>query len=321
MKGELIRRVISIQEEVSWHMVAGFGGHIKATGTTLSVLLKGEYTEYPLESVRHLLLVGGHNIHTAAITRLLRQGSSISFFDMDGTPVGILTPFGEDPVSSVRKLQYERPPHGFARDIAVATLRSRLLMIEQTSELLGTDLFYEGEQEILVGILEDLDYLITMDELRRVHRLAGDMYYEIMSRSLRPELGFRRRTSRPHRDPVNAMLSLGYAMLCGNTSVSLIGARLDPDHGFLREGERSLVIDMIDPMKAGMIDAVVFSIAREGLIDGRYEVSTRRCHLNEEVIGALGTALKESIEQEIIDQNVLALCRAIRGKQELRIIY
>ncbi len=302
-------------------MVAGFGGHIKATGTTLSVLLKGEYKEYPLESVRHLLLVGGHNIHTAAITRLLRQGSSISFFDMDGTPVGILNPFGEDPVSSVRKMQYERPPHGFARDIAVATLRSRLLMIEQTSEALGMDLFYEGEQEILVGILEDLDYLITMDELRRVHRLAGDMYYEIMSRSLNPELGFRRRTSRPHQDPVNAMLSLGYAMLFGNTIISLIGARLDPDHGFLREGERSLVIDMIDPMKAGMIDAVVFSIAREGLIDGRYEVSTRRCHLNEEVIGALGTALKESIEQELIDQNVLALCRAIRGKQELRILY
>ncbi len=302
-------------------MVAGFGGHIKATGTTLSVLLKGQYKEYPLESVRHLLLVGGHNIHTAAITRLLRQGSSISFFDADGTPVGILNPFGEDPVSSVRKMQYERPPHGFARDIAVATLRSRLLMIEQTSEALGTDLFYEGELEILVGILEDLDYLIKMDELRRVHRLAGDMYYEIMSRSLNPELGFRRRTSRPHLDPVNAMLSLGYAMLFGNTIIPLIGARLDPDHGFLREGERSLVIDMIDPMKAGMIDAVVFSIAREGLIDGRYEVSTRRCHLNEEVMGALGTALQESIEQELIDQNVLALCRAIRGKQELRILY
>jgi len=302
-------------------MVAGFGGHIKATGTTLSILLKGEYREYPLESVRHLLLVGGHNIHTAAITRLLRQGSSISFFDADGTPVGILNPFGEDPGSSIKKMQYERPPHGFARDIAVATLRSRLLMIERTGEALGTDLFYEGEQEILVGILEDLDYLIKMDELRRVHRLAGDMYYEIMSRSLGPELGFHRRTSRPHQDPVNAMLSLGYAMLFGNTIISLIGARLDPDHGFLREGKRSLVMDMIDPMKAGMIDEAVFSIARGGLIDGRYEVSTRRCHLNEEVISALGTALKESIEQELIDHNVLALCRAVRGEQDLRILY
>ena len=160
-----------------------------------------------------------------------------------------------------------------------------------------------------------------MEELRRVHKLTGDMYYEIMARSLSPELGFRRRTSRPHQDPVNAMLSLGYAMLFGNTTVSAIGAYLDPDHGFLREGVRSLVSDLIDPLKASMVDAAVFSIARAGLIDGRYEVSTKRCHLNEDVVDALIAALRDSINQEIIDDNILSLSEAVMGEGPFSLAY
>ncbi|MDE4908860.1 CRISPR-associated endonuclease Cas1 [Methanogenium marinum] len=297
--------------EHSWHVVAGFGAHIKSTGTTLSILYKGEQKEFPLPSVRHLLLVGGHNIHTSAVTRLLRQGSSISFFDADGTPVGMLNPFGSDAGSEIREAQRTHMPHTFARVIVQTTLKSRLLAIERTENQLGETLFYKGEQEILHNILSELENLITMDELRRVHKLAGDMYFEIMARSLPPELGFRRRTNQPHQDPVNAMLSLGYAMLFGNVIVSVIGAYLDPDHGLLREGERSLVTDLIDPLKTTMVDAAVFSIARAGLINGRYEVSTKRCHLNEEVIDALIAALRASINQEIIDDNVLSLSQAV----------
>ncbi len=76
-------------------------------------------------------------------------------------------------------------------------------------------LFYEGELEFLQKSREELAFLIKLDEIRRLHRLVSDMYYEIISRSLPPDLGFRRRGTRPHTDPVNAMLSFGYAMLFG----------------------------------------------------------------------------------------------------------
>ncbi|WP_172673797.1 CRISPR-associated endonuclease Cas1 [Methanogenium cariaci] len=225
--------------------------------------------------------------------------------------------------ADIREAQRARMPHTFARKIAQVTLKSRLLSIERTEDQLGESLFYKGgEQEIMHNLLSDIEYLVTMDEIRRVHRLAGDMYYEIMARSLSPELGFRRRTPRPHQDPVNAMLSLGYAMLFGNTIVSVIGAYLDPDHGFMREGgERSLVVDLIDPLKTSMVDTAVFSIARAGLIDGRYRVSTKRCHLNEEVIDALIAALRASINQEIIDDNVLSLSQAVMGEGSLSLAY
>src|SRR4030043_90305 len=97
----------------------------------------------------------------------------------------------------------------------------------------NSTLFYEGEQQFLHTSEQELQYLIKLDEIRRLHRLTSDMYYEIMARNISSDFGFRRRTIRPQADPINAMLSFGYAMLYGNCCVSVIGARLNPDVGLM----------------------------------------------------------------------------------------
>src|SRR4030043_1377403 len=129
----------------------------------------------------------------------------------------------------------------------------------------NSTLFYEGEQQFLHKSQEEMQYLIKLDEIQRLHRLTADMYYEIMSRNTPPDFGFRRRTIRPQSDPINAMLSFGYSMLFGNCCVSLIGARLNPDSGLMYEGKGSLVQDLIEPLNADMIDRVVYQGARGSL--------------------------------------------------------
>ncbi len=79
--------------EVPWLVVAGFGAHIKSTRNTLFVQKEGIIEEYPLESVRHLLIIGGHTLHTPAITNLVKKGARVSFFEADGKPVGYYSPF------------------------------------------------------------------------------------------------------------------------------------------------------------------------------------------------------------------------------------
>ena len=59
------------------------------------------------------------------------------------------------------------------------------------------------------------------------------------------------------------MLSFGYAMLYGNCCVPVVGSRLDPDIGLMHDGRGSLIHDLIEPLKAEMIDPIVFHIARE----------------------------------------------------------
>lgn len=304
-----------------WLPVFGYGGHIKATTQELVIAHGSATRRYPLAAVKHLLVVGGHTLHTSAVTNLLKAGAVITFFDIDGTPIGRLTPYGYRPDEAVRLAQERAAPHRFAQPIATAGLQSRLLLLEECYGHTGRDIFYTGELDFLHQAREELAVSVTMEELRRLSRLTTDMYYEIVSRTLPPELGFRRRTSRPYLDPVNAMFSLGYAMLYGNCCVSLIGAHLDPDLGMLHEGAGSLVYDLIESQKATMVDRTVLRFARDEVSEGDYERGEKRCYLDGNFSARLVAALRDSIDQSRINEQVHILRDALLTNAEFHVLY
>jgi CRISPR-associated endonuclease Cas1 len=307
--------------KIPWFLVNGFGAHIKSTHKKLVILQKGESREYPIDSIRHLLVVGGHTLHTSTVNHLLKQGVYISFFEADGTPVGILRPYGNNTPSVVRGLQMDLPRHKYAVTFAEGSIRSRLFFLQKLEESTKEPLLYEGELQVIHKALDEVEYLIKLDEIRRVHRLVTDMYYEIVARTLPPELGFKRRTMRPQQDAVNAMLSIGYAMLYGTCSVSVLGCHLDPDIGLLHEGQGGLVQDIIDPLKAGMIDGPVISFAQDVLRPEDYELSAGRCLLSDEVVQELIGVFKKSLNIDRIDQQVSLLVDSFEARQEFKVLY
>ena len=304
-----------------WLSVSGFGSHIKSTQTKLIIQKKNGVEEYPLESIKNLLVVGGHTISSATITQLIKKGAVISFFESDGNPIGIISPFGYRNDSEIHHAQQTGSRHRYATAIAQGALKSRLFAINRLQEMQNVSLFYEGESDFLYKSLDEMAYLIKLDEIRRLHRMTSDMYYEIMSRNTRPDLGFRRRTLRPQTDPINAMLSFGYAMLFGNCCVSLIGARLDPDIGLLHEGNGSLVNDIAESMKSEMIDSAVFTIARESLTLADFELTHDRCMLSDELARNLIKTFHHTINNNKIDEQVLSLSSAIRNNGEFKALY
>ena len=202
-----------VLQKVPWLTVSGYGAHIKSTPTQLIIQRKGEMQNYPLRSVHHLVIAGGHTIHTSAIINLLKAGGAISFLDQDSNPVAFLNPPMRHPDEEIKAIQKLAPAHRYALAIATGAIRARILRLERLGEASGREILYKGELEFLHTSFKELEFLVKLDEVRRLFTLTGDMYYEILSRTLPPELGFRRRTRRPHQDPVNAMLSFGYAML------------------------------------------------------------------------------------------------------------
>ncbi len=306
---------------IPWLAVYGFGAHIKSTQKKLIILNKGTVEEYPLDEIKNLLIVGGHNFNSTTISHLLKNGSYVSFFEPDGTPVGILQPFGNSPDKIIQHLQEDLPRYRFATTIAQASLKSRLIAIERLQEQRGSDILYEGELQILHAAFNDLEYLVKLDEIRRLSDLTTNMYYEILSRDIPKCFDFRRRTVRPQCDPINAIFSFGYAMLFGNCGVSVIGARLNPDLGLLHEGPGSLVRDFIGPFKAEMIDPVVCSIARETLKPGDFEQTSSRCMLSDALIKNLIANFKKSIDNQKLDRQVNNFLRAIQKMESFTIMY
>jgi CRISPR-associated protein Cas1 len=306
--------------QVPWYCVSGFGAHIRATGSTLVVRQDGRSEEIPLEKVKHLLVMGGHSLHTSAVVRLLREGAYISFFAADGEPVGITRPFGGTLDLEVREAQHSVFGHSYAVAIARGALSARLLEIERLERTQEGSLLYEGELQILHQAMDEFEFLVRVEEIRRVHRLTSDMYYEILSRTMPGNLGFRRRTGSPYLDVVNTILSVGYNMLFGNAAVAALGAHLDPACGFLHRGPKGLIYDLIDPFKPEMIDRPVLALIRDGLEEWEYECGETRCHIADDLRRRLTQIFHASIDQEKIDAQVMVLTESLQKKSGFYIV-
>ena len=117
----------------------------------------------------------------------------------------------------------------------------------------------------------------------RVARLRGRRRRDLFPRLRRPARPARRRTGcgrrraapfrfearnrRPPLDPVNAMLSLAYAMLARHLTVALATIGLDPYRGFFhapRYGRPALALDMMEPFRPIIADSVVLSVVNTG---------------------------------------------------------
>jgi CRISP-associated protein Cas1 len=307
--------------EFPWVSVSGFGARIKSTQKHLIIQKKDSIEQYPLESVSNLLIVGGHTINSTTISQLAKNGTYITFFDPDGTAVGTIRPYHPADTEKTSDLPQTIPRQKYAIAIAQSSIRSRLYVTERIQELQNTRLFYEGELEVLRNSLNELEYLIKLDEIRRLHKLTSDMYYEIISRDLLPDLGFRRRTLRPQVDPVNAMLSFGYAMLYGNCYVAALGARLDPDLGLMHEGRGGLIYDLVEPLKATTVDTIVLRIAKESLTGSDYELTHDRCMLSDDLIREMMKSFYVTQISDKINQQVYNFSVSLKTGSDFKVLY
>ncbi len=302
-------------------VVGGHGAHIKATRESLNILSHGKTSEVPLADLDHLLIIGGHSIQTAAITTLLKQDVFISFFESDGEPSGYLVPYRYSRAEEVAELQKNTPPFQYARTFAKGAVAERILALGEWGEQKTGDLFFSGERDILDQASREIDNLIRIEEIHRVDQLVGDMYYEIMSRLIDPGMAFRRRSTRPYTDPVNTILSFGYAMLMARCTRALISLHLNPDGGMLHRGKRSLAWDFCNCWKTRMIDIPALGLIQSGGVPGEsYETGEKRCVLSDALIHTLIRVFQQSITPEVIDLQTGLFLKALRGDASFEIV-
>ena len=95
----------------------------------------------------------------------------------------------------------------------------------------------------------------TTDNIASLRGLEGNgaaAYFEGFGDLFAERLHFKSRNRRPPKDPVNAVLSLGYTLLHSEAVLALYGAGLDPYIGFyhaLNYGRESLACDIVEPLR------------------------------------------------------------------------
>jgi CRISPR-associated protein Cas1 len=117
----------------------------------------------------------------------------------------------------------------------------------------------------LDALRDDVAAADSCGRLRGLEGAAAQAYFGGLRTQFAPSLRFSSRNRRPPRDPVNAVLSLGYTLLHAEAVLQAHAAGLDPFVGFLHETDfarESLACDLVEPHRTG-VDRLAVRLFRE----------------------------------------------------------
>ncbi len=121
---------------------------------------------------------------------------------------------------------------------------------------------YDRAHEAAVRSLAEADSTSTV---MGIEGSASRAWFRLLAGALPQEWRFSGRNRRPPRDPVNAMLSLGYTLLAADVRQQLLAYGFDTSLGFLHSeypGREGLVLDCCEPWRGG-VDAMVLRLMQE----------------------------------------------------------
>lgn len=117
----------------------------------------------------------------------------------------------------------------------------------------------------LLALLRSLAKEDDVDSIRGIEGEAAASYFaafDCLVTTQRDFFKFTGRTRRPPLDPINALLSFAYTLLCHDVVAALESAGLDPAAGFLhtdRPGRPSLALDLMEELRPCFADRAVLS--------------------------------------------------------------
>ncbi len=226
----------------------------------------------PLREVSHVALHGPVTMTGAAIAGLLDEGVDVTLHSSSGRWRGTLTSAqsGNVYLLLAQVDAWNRAPRraeavralvagkiaGQRQIVRRAWLDRSLVRCEAAARRLG-------ELEAQAWREDDLD------ALRGVEGIASAEYFGVFDELLTNGWRFPGRVRRPPTDPVNAMLSFGYTLACGEVAKALFMRGFDTRIGLLhglRYGRESLVLDMVEEFRATLVDRFVLKRVNLGQV-------------------------------------------------------
>lgn len=288
------------------------GARVRKSGETLIVETDEGKTEVPLIDVSELAVFGPVSISTPAMHQLMSREIPICYFSTGGWLMGHAVGTGRRN-AAVKARQFraafdERRCMAIAREIVAAKIRNSRTFLRRNwrDERRGDD------KETSLGALSRLaakaPHARTMSELLGLEGEAAAVYFARFDRMLRtdasglPPFSFEKRTRRPPADPVNALLSMAYAVLTRTFLATLQSVGFDPYQGFYhqpRHGRPALALDMMEPYRSIIADSAVVQVINNGEVrPGDFVTNGPACALKPSGRKALIAAYERRLAQE-----------------------
>ncbi len=246
------------------------GAQIGQRGDQLVVSLKGEEVrKLPGQQVRAIYLYGAIQLTAQAADTCLELGVDVAWFSPAGRFLGLLRGLPASGVDA-RRGQYrlfELPGVRLqlGREVIRAKIHNQRVMLMRNGDV------PERVLQLLGGFRDATDSARDLTELLGIEGSAAALYFEQFESMLKQrgdwKFDWRGRNRRPPRDPVNALLSMGYSMLAKELTGVCHTVGLDPFLGFMhqpRYGRPALALDLMEEFRPLVADSVAISLVNRG---------------------------------------------------------
>ncbi len=247
---------------------------LKLSGPSLAIYADGQCQRtFPVHLLERIVLRSNVHIDSSAMARLVDSGISIVAFggrlgDKLMMSQGITHGDGARRIGQYRRYDDQPWQQRWARVLVRCKLRrQRQLLREALTDRPDQRLPLQTAIDAL-GVasrrLQD-ETDLGLEPLRGIEGAAAAAYFRGYTALFPSTLDFTGRNRRPPRDPVNAVLSLGYTLLHAEAVRACHGSGLDPIIGYyhrLHFGRPSMASDLIEPVRP-RIDRLVWDLFRE----------------------------------------------------------
>jgi len=310
--GVELTRVIPLNDEKAVLYVQQPGAHVGRRAEHLVVTIDGRQTNrIPMASIRQVVIFGNVQVSTQVLHILAEQEIPVSYLTGYGKFVASVMPAPPKNVA-LRAHQYRAFADpaitlGLSRSIVAAKIANQRTLLVRSLRSHAKDPIADEEADIpdpalargsdepaardMAEMLGRVDQAPDQGVLLGLEGQSAALYFGEFGRMLkvRPpgqSFDFTRRNRRPPRDPVNALLSFAYALLCKDCFAAACTVGFDPYQGFYhagRHGRPSLALDLMEEFRAIIADSVVLNLVNNGMLTPADFLTWRdACQLNDE---------------------------------------
>lgn len=248
----------------------------------------GEKNEIPLIEVMSVVILGTAQISTQCIQSLMENGIKLLFCSMGGWLYGVACGFSDKNLLIRKKQLNSFPDLELAKQVvSVKIFHQRLILRRKRATI--DDSIIDKLMELSNQSMEVRD----RDSLLGIEGLAAKIYFNTFPQLISiSNIEFNGRSRRPPRDPVNAMLSYAYSLLCKDFVNAIISVGLEPSVGFyhvFEKGRPSLALDLMESYRPLIADSTVLRA-----------INTKSVALDDFEITMAGVTLKPKAKKKFI---------------------
>jgi CRISPR-associated protein Cas1 len=277
-----VRALMTPRSELRPLYLNSQGVKVGKSGAVLQVKDKDQKVlqEARLGEICQVSLMGNVQISTQAVQAMCEAGVPVCYFSMGGWFYGITVGLNEKNVflrrSQFRLSEQEYFALALARRLVAGKIRNQRTLLQRNH--------VEPARVTLAAMKEMADRAERAGSLEELLGLEGNgarLYFGDFAGMIKPEEGrevldlsfdFEGRNRRPPRDPVNALLSLGYSLLAKDLTVACYAVGFDPYIGFYHQprfGRPALALDLMEPFRPLIVDSAVLTAINTGMLTPR----------------------------------------------------